>query len=103
MTDPGRWSRIVRSAPPRLCSLAHRASVDAGDIAPSVHDGIDKRRILAMPCSDLRPTGNVGVAGFVSGGAGAAAPGCRRPAAGGQSPSIMVSTCRHLAVVQRAM
>jgi hypothetical protein len=35
-----------------------------------VHDGVDNGRIPAMPCSDLQPARNVGVAGFVTGGAG---------------------------------
>jgi hypothetical protein len=35
------------------------------DMRSSVHDGIGDRRFPVMPCSDLRPTHNVSVAGFV--------------------------------------
>jgi len=55
---------------------------EAANIGSGVHDGIDNGRIPAMPCSDLQPTRNVGVAGIVAGGAGGVITQiARRPAA----------------------
>jgi hypothetical protein len=42
------------------------SAAEAADIGSGVHDGIDNGRISAMPCSDLQPTRNVGVAGVVN-------------------------------------